>query len=639
MTPTRLSGIFRDPRFVLIIISLLALLWVQTPRLSDEFQVDRDFRTFYWMNKFQDPELFPAGKLTGMREYVEAEFFSLNLVFYFYSLGYSWLYHVASFFVPLPLFSNLLSFFLMPITVWYAFEFGRAVKDRQTGVALALGFIFINLASSSSLSLITGLQRSFTIPLILIFIYYLHQQNYRAVAIISVISALLYPPMLILMLATWGLTALKMTWQPSIKVGLVKRELVYLLLTVLLGGLILLPILSPRLTSLFTVNQDVGNRTTTALTPAVENIPLWQQPRFMAGGHRPLFYFFPFVGRGGIVEDSEEVINFLVLFIISGLILLVLGRRTFKLPPVIWYLMGAGFVMFGLAWLGIWLTKSFILYVPNRYTRVSLFLFLLVYITYNGREALQIAPTVMRDQPKKLIWLIVAVEFGVLGLLFFYPDQYSMISGFNMKWLLGPAGFLLGGLSIYIIINRLNNRASSKTTQKPLSYVFVAAVLSIFLIGWAAYSRVINQVGVVDPPPAERELLAFIETLPIDSVLAGTPCLLDNVPLFAKRAILFSCFYSDDSSPIQAGLAAYYAAQSQQVIEFCRNNAVDYLVVDTQAYSPEFLAQRQVFFEPYNQKLLSQISNQNDFVLAQIPDEKKLFQHPPFFVMACQAIE
>ena len=81
---------------------------------------------------------------------------------------------------------------------------------------------------------------------------------------------------------------------------------------------VLLPIIPSRLTSFFTGSQVVENTITTALTSSAENIPLWQQSRFMTGGHKPLFYLFPFVGRGGIVEDSEEVINFLILFVVSG---------------------------------------------------------------------------------------------------------------------------------------------------------------------------------------------------------------------------------------------------------------------------------------------------------------------------------
>jgi hypothetical protein len=54
-----------DRRIGLVIVSLLAVLWLQAPRLVDRFQVDEDFRSFYWMNNFQDPALFLDDQLRG----------------------------------------------------------------------------------------------------------------------------------------------------------------------------------------------------------------------------------------------------------------------------------------------------------------------------------------------------------------------------------------------------------------------------------------------------------------------------------------------------------------------------------------------------------------------------------------------
>ena len=56
-------------RLSLIAVSILAVLWLQAPRLVDEFQVDQDFRTFYWMHKFQEPALFPDDPANGITYY------------------------------------------------------------------------------------------------------------------------------------------------------------------------------------------------------------------------------------------------------------------------------------------------------------------------------------------------------------------------------------------------------------------------------------------------------------------------------------------------------------------------------------------------------------------------------------------
>ncbi|MCB0212569.1 MAG: hypothetical protein KDJ52_24710, partial [Anaerolineae bacterium] len=131
---------------VLVIISILAVLWLQAPRLWDQFQADEDFRTFYWMSKFYDSELFPN---EPRPPYISFQLLSQNVIWYFPSPAYGWLFNLASFLVTPIFFAKLLPFIVMPITVWYLFKFGESVRDRGTGLVLALSFIFLNLISST----------------------------------------------------------------------------------------------------------------------------------------------------------------------------------------------------------------------------------------------------------------------------------------------------------------------------------------------------------------------------------------------------------------------------------------------------------------------------------------------------------
>jgi hypothetical protein len=55
-------------------------------------------------------------------------------------------------------------------------------------------------------------------------------------------------------------------------------------------------------------------------------------------------------------------------------------------------------------------------------------------------------------------------------------------------------------------------------------------------------------------------------------------------------------------------------------------NGVDYMVVDSQTYSEEYLATGRVFIEPYNQELLPQLISRDMFILNQVPDESKVLQ-------------
>jgi hypothetical protein len=626
-------------------MSLFAVLWLQAPRLGDEFRVDGDFRSFYWMNKFQDPALFPDDPL-GRLSYADINLPWGNLPLTFYSLGYGLLFYAASFLMTPIFFSKILAFVLLPVTVWYLLEFGQSARDRGTGVALAAGFLLLNLASPSSISIVTGLQRSFACSLIIVFIYYLHRRKYSGAAVVVLLSTLIYPPMFVLAVVTWGLFALRIGWPPRLELSVIRRGLGPLLIATLLGVLIMSPVLFTKFSHVFTGETpvEVGEQAAGAISEPPEATPvpyehIWDNPIYRAGGQAPLFFLFPFVGRGGLVNNGEDAVHLLILFSISCLIFGIRGRRAFDLPNEIWCLLWACLITFGLAWVAIWLTNSFPLHMPSRYTRVGLFLFLLAFVVWNGRDAVQEATAWIRRNPRRLTWLMGGVALLVLGLVLFSPSDRARISGFNMKWLLALAGLIFGVLAT-VAIRKPSSKIPdlSSLSQNPAGRLLIGTTIVACLVGWAVYAPVVSKVDVLDPPPAERELLGFLETLPKDVLLAGTPCALDNVPLFANRQVLFNCdFGSPDSNLVREALNAYYTDDTQVVIDFCQAHGVDYLVVDLHVYSEEYLAREKVFFEPYHQELLPQPVDRDTFVLAQITDDSKVFQSGNFFVVPCDS--
>jgi hypothetical protein len=644
---TRIQHITQRPdwRIVLVIMSLFAVLWLQAPRLGDEFRVDGDFRSFYWMNKFQDPALFPDDPL-GRLSYTDIHLPWGDVPLTFYSLGYGLLYYAVSFLMTPTFFSKLLAFIVLPITVWYLFGFGQSARGRGTGVALAATFMFLNLASPSSISVVTGLQRAFAFSLIVVFIYYLRRQKYAGAAGVILLSVLIFPPMFVLAVVTWGLFALGRMWPLRLEWSVLRWELGPLLVAALLGVLIMSPVFLTGSSQSFTdgksgeVGQQAGSTTSAAAERTLESYEhLWDDPIYRTGGQAPLFFLFPLIGRGGLVNNGEDAVHLLILFSLGCLIVGIRGRRAFDLPYEIWCVLWASLITYGLAWLAIWLTNSFPLHMPSRYTRVGLFLFLLVFVIWNSREAAHEAMLSIQRNPKILTWLIGGVTLLVLGLIFLYPSDRSMVSDFNMKWLLAPAGLIFGILAV-IVIRKPSSTVPDLAglSQTPAGRLLIGTMLVACLVGWAAYAPVVSSVDVLDPPSAERELLRFLETLPKDVLLAGTPCALDNVPLFAKRQVLFNCdLVSQDTNLVRQALNAYYADDPQLVIDFCQTYGVDYLVVDLQAYSDEYLATGRVFFEPYNQELLPQLISRDMFVLNQVPDGSKVFQSENLFVVPCDS--
>lgn len=616
----------------LMAISLLAVLWLQAPRLLDQYQVDEDFRSFYWMSKFYDSELFPD---EPRPPYISFQLLGQNIVWNFSSPAYGLLFYLASFLVTPFFFVKILPFIVMSITVWYLFKFGQSVRDQGTGLALALSFIFLNLISSTSISVITGLQRSFATSFIIILVYYLHHQKYFSSAVMVLLSGLIYAPAFALGAAIWGLFSLKMS-RLDLNAFFVKHGGGLLLATVVLVGLSLIPALAIQFNQVSVPNGSAGEEQTTDETSSSLDASLFDNPKWQAGGIQPLFYLFPLIGRGGIVHDDIDGLNLVILFVLSSLIYLVRGRRSFELPYVIWCILFASLSLYALSWLVVILTNSFLLYLPSRYTQVGLFVFFVLFVSFNIRLFVQETLLFFKHNHRHLSKLVVGVEIFVLGLVFFYPSERTMLNGFNLKWLLAPAGLLFGILGILVVRKPTFSVPDVSTFHQTRGGRYLIAIAaSIFLIGWLVYAPSVSQSSFLNPDLSERELMHFLETLPKDTLIAGTPCTLGSVPLFAKRQILFSCEKFTEDEIMREALNAYYSLDKQVVSNFCLKYNVNKLVVDRQFYSKLFLTNGLFFFEPYNQEFLPRITEQTTFALIQVPDEAKLFQSENLFVISC----
>jgi hypothetical protein len=489
-------------------------------------------------------------------------------------------------------------------------------------MSLAIGFLFINLVSPTSISVLSGFQRSFACPLFIALIYHLHRENHIAAAVTTVASAAIYPPTFLVVIVTWALHAIEWHKVSRLKLPITKSELRLLMMALFLSAAVLSPLIVSQLT-----------KATDSITSSV---PIWQDPQYQADGRYPLFQLFPFVGTGGLVSKGMSAIHLLILLCIGGMILLVRGQRTISPPREIACMLWASLTLFLLAWAAAFVTDSFLLYKPSRYTRASLFLFSLMFVLLNVRGSADSAIALIRHNRHKLIWLIGTVEIIVLALIILYPSNRTEFIGVNMKWLLAPASLLLGVLGALSLGRSRPALSRVRPRQTTAGRVFLGVAVGFALIGWGAYARAISERSGLDPPADERKMLAFLETLPEDILIAGTPCALNNVPLFAKRQILFSCEQmSQDGDLMREALNAYYAQKMQVVLGFCQAHDVDYLVVNRQTYTEEYLDAGWIFFEPYNQELLPCIKSREGFALAQVPEDAKVFQSGDYFVMPC----
>jgi len=368
---------------------------------------------------------------------------------------------------------------------------------------------------------------------------------------------------------------------------------------------------------------------------------------FIPGGRYELFTLSPIIGNGGIVDNSVDALNFTILLIMSSVILLIRGRRAFNLPYEIWSVFIASLILFLTAWMAAWITNSFLLYLPSRYSRVGLFIFFWGFISFNIEASFRICVEKLFKKRIILAGLVLGIEVILLLILIFQPSDRTTINGFNLKWLISFGGIILAISGLIVIKKPIPSDKEAREIPGPRGnrairglVLFVSfSSLLILLYSLGIYARIVSETSFLNPIQQERDLISYIETLPKDTLIAGTPCSLDNIPLFAKRQILFSCeLDSDNAELILRGLHAYYSDDISQVIELCKMYEIDYLVIEPRVYTDEYLSKGWVYFEPYNQQMETTLLSRNDFVMENIPESNQTFHNEEYFVVPCNAI-
>jgi hypothetical protein len=618
-----------------LLIAFLGALWIQGPRLLDPYTVEEDARSFYWWHSFQDPELF-RDTVHYQRSISELQFGPLILIVSERSPGYSLLFQIANTVVPPLLFSKLLIFPLLLVAVYYLFQIGALFKGSGAAFALCMAYVVLNLASPTSISAVGGLQRSFMLPFLLALIYYLMRDSFKAAAIVIFLTGIIYAPTAVLGAVLYGLYIIDpeaKSWRSLIN----WRHLTPLVLATLLAVLFLLPTFLDQLG-----RGATGGNSLVDEQPGRES--LLTDPRFQAGGRRELFTVFPLVGRGGIATSTG---NFLHIFFLAALAIGTFSLRPAslaELPRVLKLLFVASVLCFTVSWLLALLTAAFPLYLPSRYTRASLPLFLLIYVTLNGRDSMQHAAGWLHQIRERAFLVTIPLALVTLTIAIFGPGPEEHVSSAilfrHSRTVLIALSVLLLTLSVLAFRGKTNQTdvATAAPVQKGLSqraWIFLGVSI---LIPMLFYVQVFHARFYV-ASPAERELYQYLETLPQDIVIGGSPCLLDGVPLFAKRQILFSCEdpHPDQELMLQA-LQAYYAEDPRQIDGFCREQGLDYLVVNESEFAPEHIEGGRYFFEPFNSLLQPELNERSRFALNNVPDAAKGFQSGDVYVAPCDAL-
>ncbi len=609
MSVKRIWAVFRkdEHNWHLIAAIVISLIWsflVLWPKLTDYYRVPGDVRTFYWMAKFQDPALFPFDDFLARNDLVELNFWGSPVLIYPTSLGYGFLFYLASFIVEPFLFGKLLFFFLVPFSVMALFKLGKKITGKnQIAFILCIPFAYFNVPSSTAMSVASGLQRAFALPLLILFLYSFESKKYRLASLLIPLSALIYIPTALLIAITYLFSFVDLKKENGFSIQLDGEKIYPFFLAILLT----LPIAAWVLIDWFDLLDSL---TTPTLVREFRNLD-------------HLFIGFPWLGRTSFFTKLGDAFDFLVLLFLSALIYFIFREKSLKsYPSSCWYLLLAGMFLYALSLGTILAFSSTIFYLPSRYSRLSLFLVLLIFVGINLKQFLAYVTDHFVEAIKMIMGggVMVLVGFFVIDHLWGETASILYATGWIEIFV-----FLSIGLSFFVLY-----RTWSAQSRQGFNLVFPIAMAGLALLLGVLHGRVTGFL-TLNPSKEQRTLYGYVSQLPKDALLSGSPDELSDITLFSQREVLIKDLHPNRIMPIVDAMDAYYAENPAEIVKFCQRYGVDYLVRDMKDFEPSFINQGR-FFSVYNQTIQNKVMERTDFALIHVQPE---FEYGALGVIEC----
>ena len=262
----------------------------------------------------------------------------------------------------------------------------------------------------------------------------------------------------------------------------------------------------------------------------------------------------------------------------------------------------------------------------------------------NIGDTLKTAVSWFTSHKDKIIWLVLPIILIALGAALLLPgasgDEAMLGRSPTIRWLLlGLTGLLL--LLSFLFWRQRQDKSkleteTAATAAAPSPKMWLVLGIGLIVAGMF-YVHTVQRV-FYEPTPQQRALYTYVETLPKQALFSGEPCLLDDIPLYAKRTTIMSCEprgYDKNTQLVWDTLFSYYTDDIGDIVSYCADYHIDYLLVDTNRYAPEFLETGQFYYQPYNGVITAWLNGRSSFALLDIPDEQKLFQQDNLFVISC----
>jgi hypothetical protein len=195
-----------------------------------------------------------------------------------------------------------------------------------------------------------------------------------------------------------------------------------------------------------------------------------------------------------------------------------------------------------------------------------------------------------------------AVYLGLASLVMYFLARLFLLQLFV------PDRYLMYTLNLfYCLLLALGLSAVLGVARWPRHLAVLTLVLAAGLGAWR-----LEGVGLKDYS-AYRALYRALASTPKGALIAGQPYLMDTIPTFARRRAFATYelahpwsrgYWARLKPRLHDFFQAYYAADPQVVVNFCRKYGIDFLIVDDRHFTPAFLKGGYFLF-PYDKPYVS----------------------------------
>ncbi len=204
---------------------------------------------------------------------------------------------------------------------------------------------------------------------------------------------------------------------------------------------------------------------------------------------------------------------------------------------------------------------------------------------------------------RRLDWAVWKKQLKPAGYLGLASLVMYFLARLFLLQLFVPDRYLMYTLNLfYCLFLALGLMHALRVERWPRYLTILGLVVVAGLGAWR-----LEGVGLKDYS-AYRSLYTALASTPKDALIAGHPNLMDTIPTFAQRRAFatyelahpWSRGYWTKLEPRLHDLfQAYYAADPQVVVNFCRKYGIAFLIVDDRHFSPAFLKGGDFLF-PYD---------------------------------------